>query len=700
MNFQRLLFGTLALTSFMAKGNNQPKQPNIIFILTDDLGWGDFGFQFQNQRAKSNVRSEPWTKSPNLDLLAKRGVQMPNHYSPAPVSAPSRASLMLGQHQGHANVRDNQFDKALDNNHTIATVLKTAGYSTSIFGKWGLQGLGTKKSDQEPTNPTDWVAQPLNRGFDYFFGYMRHSDGHEHYPKEGVYRGKKEVYENLTNIAGSLDKCYTADLWTARAKKWIVEQKQEKKSEKPFFIYLAYDTPHATCELPTQAYPKGGGLKGGLQWIGEPGHMINTASGVVDSWIHPDYINQTYDNDKNPSTPEVPWPNVFKRYATSTRRLDCAVGDILQLLKDLKIDDNTMIVVTTDNGPSRESYLKEDFEPDFFNNFGPFDGIKRDLLEGGIRVSALAYWPGHFPAGRVIQTPSSSYDWLPTFAQMAGVPPPAVADSVSLLPSLTGKGKQLESYVYVEYFEGGKTPNYEEFLPNHQNKKRNQMQMIRMDKYVGIRYNILSNSDNLEIFDITKDPQQAHNLAGNPGMEAIQQQMKDKMLQSRRPNDSAKRPYDNEFIPATELKKTAQGIEWNSFKGDFPWVPNVTELVPSETGTTDYPDLRVITKSENQAVSFTGYIQIPADGEYTFTLSADQKTFLRIHDVSVIDADFGYVGGTERNGTIKLKVGLHPFRIYCTTKAGSKPFLKFQWNGPGINPQPVPAGVFLLEVKI
>ena len=700
MNYQHLLFGTLALTGFMAKGNPQPKQPNIIFILTDDLGWGDFGFQFQNQRAKLNVRSEPWTKTPNLDQLAKKGVQMPNHYSPAPVSAPSRASLMLGQHQGHANVRDNQFDKALENNHTIATVLKTEGYSTAIFGKWGLQGLGTKKSDQEPTNPADWIAQPLNRGFDYFYGYMRHSDGHEHYPKEGVYRGKKEVYENLKNVSADLDKCYTADLWTARAKKWIVDQEVEKKSEKPFFIYLAYDTPHATCELPTQEYPKGGGLKGGLQWIGEPGHMINTASGEVDSWIHPDYANQTYDDDKNPSTPEVPWPNVFKRYATSTRRLDSAIGDLVQLLKDLKIEDNTMIVVTTDNGPSRESYLKEDFEPNFFNNFGPFDGIKRDLLEGGIRVSALAYWPGHFPAGRVIQTPSSSYDWLPTFAQMAGVPAPAVADGVSLLPSLTGKGKQQESYVYAEYFEGGKTPAYDEFLPDHQNKKRNQMQMIRVNNYVGIRYNILSNSDNLEIFDIAKDPQQAHNLAGNPGMEVVQQQLKDKMLQSRRPNDSAKRPYDNELIPATEVKKTTQGIEWKTFKGDFPWVPNVTEYVPSATGNAEYPDLNVITNTINQAVSFTGYLQIPADGEYAFALSADQKAFLRIHDASVIDADFGYIGGTERTGSIKLKAGLHPIRIICTTKAGSKPSLKFQWSGPGISQQQTPAGAFFRDVKI
>jgi arylsulfatase A-like enzyme len=700
-----LLSGLAALTALSAFSSGLNKttrnqQPNIIFILVDDLGWGDLGFQFQNQRAKLNDRSEPWVKTPNLDQMASMGVQMPNHYCPAPVCAPSRASLMLGQHQGHANVRDNQFDKAIDNNHTIATVLKSAGYSTAAFGKWGLQGLGDKKSDQEPGHKeSDWVAHPLNRGFEYFLGYMRHSDGHEHYPKEGVYRGKKEVYENRTNIAEDLDKCYTADLWTAAAKKWITEQKRDEKSEKPFFIYLAYDTPHATIELPTQSYPEGGGLKGGMQWLGQPGHMINTASGVVDSWIHPDYANATYDHDKNPATPEVEWPNVYKRYATSTRRLDCAVGDIVQLLKDLKIDDKTMIVFTTDNGPSRESYLKENFEPNFFNNFGLFDGIKRDLLEGGVRVSALAYWPGHFPAGRVVKTPSSSYDWMPTFAQLAGVPAPAVTDGVSLVPSLTGSGKQRESLVYVEYFEGGKTPDYEEFLPEHREKKRNQMQMIRLNNYVGLRYDIKAQSDNFEIFDITKDPQQGRNLAVNPGMNIVQQQMKDKVLQSRRPNASAKRPYDDELIPAIVTKETIGGVEWKAYRGNFLWVPDVSTLIPASGGTTDLPNTALNKNDAFQSLFFTGYIKIPADGEYTFYLNTDHGAFLRIHDAAVIDADFGYEGSNERKGAILLKAGLHPFRLYYTTKSGLKPVLNFEWSGPEISKQPVPASAFLRKIK-
>ena len=667
------------------------KQPNIIFIVADDMGWGDFGFQFQNQRARNNDRSEPAAKTPTLDLLAVQGVQLPNHYSPAPVCAPSRASLMLGQHQGHSNVRDNQFDKAIENNHKIATVLKSAGYSTAAFGKWGLQG--------QDKDEVQWSAHPLKRGFDYYYGYMRHGDGHEHYPKEGVYRGKKEVYENFTNVADDLDKCYTADLWTAATKRWIIEQKQQLKSEKPFFIFLGYDTPHAVLELPTQAYPEGGGLNGGLQWLGKPGHMINTASGVVDSWIHPDYTYETYDQDKNPATPELPWPDVYKRYATDTRRIDSALADLMHLLKDLKIDDNTLIVFTSDNGPSKESYLAENYDPDFFNAFGPFDGIKRDLLEGGIRVSAVAYWPGHFTAGKVIKTPSSSYDWLPTFAQLAGVPAPAVADGVSLVPTLTGKGKQPESFVYVEYFEGGKTPGYNEFIPEHRGRKRNQMQMIIQDNFVGLRYDIKSQSDDFKIFDVENDPQQAHNLAGKSGMEKIQQHMKDKVIQSRRPNASAKRPYDNELIPSLSGIQTKAGIEWTSYAGNFNWVPKLSTLTPSANGTCKSPDIDLLRKSGNKAIYFNGYLQIPADGEYTFFLTVDGKAFLRIHDAAVIDEDFDYKSGTEQKATINLKAGLHPFHLYYTATSGEKPLLTFNWSAAGNEKQIIPDSAFMMNAQ-
>ena len=225
------------------------------------------------------------------------------------------------------------------------------------------------------------------------------------------------------------------------------------------------------------------------------------------------------------------------------------------------------------------------------------------------------------------------------------------------------------------------------------------MQMIRLNNYVGIRYNITSHSNNFEIFDITKDPQQAHNLAENRGMKIIQQQMKDKVLQSRRPNDSAKRPYDDELVPAVPALKTRQGVEWKAFKGNFLWVPDMATLIPSETGTTDRPNITV-NNANIQTLFFTGYIRIPSDGEYTFFLNTACGAFLRIHDAAVIDADFGYVGGNERMGAIRLKAGLHSFKLTYTTKSLAKPFLDFQWSGPGISKQPLPSSVFLRNVKI
>jgi len=665
------------------------QKPNIIFILTDDLGYGDLGVFFQDQLAKSKDRSQPWAFTPNIDELAKQGVQLREHYCPAPVCAPSRGSLLLGVSQGHANVRDNQFDKALEDNYTLATVLKEAGYSTAAFGKWGLQG----KTD----NPPNWPAHPNKRGFDYYYGYIRHKDGHEHYPKEGVYDGPKEVWENYKNVAGLLDKCYTTDLWTAAAKKWITEQVQEAKRGTPFFAYLAYDTPHAVLELPTQAYPAGGGLNGGMQWIGEPGHMISTASGQVDSWFHPDYASASYDDDKNPDTPEIPWPDVYKRYATDTRRIDDAIGDIVQLLKDLKIDRNTLIIFTSDNGPSKESYLPEAYNPSFFRSYGPFDGIKRDCWEGGVRVPAIAYWPGKLPSGRITDTPCTFYDWMPTFAEIAGIPAPAKSDGTSLLPSLSGSGKQKESLVYVEYFEKGVTPEYSNFIPAHRGKRRNQMQMIRLGNYVGVRYNIYSHDDNFEIYDVIMDPQEMNDLASEPEMAEMQQKMKDKVLQSRRPDSSAPRPYDNELIPPAKVNNLIPGVNWNAYPGEFPWVPEVSVLTSSARGFVQKPECSVHSEKDNQVLYFSGYIHILADGKYTFSLKTDSGALFRIHECTVIDEDYGYDGNMKRSGTIMLKSGMHPFRLYYTRKTKANPVLNLEWSGPGIPRQAIPITAFFRD---
>lgn len=651
------------------------KSPNIIFILTDDLGYGDIGAFFQNQRQRSEDKSKPYELTPNLDIMAGMGAKFTQQYCNAPVCAPSRASLLTGVNQGNASVRDNQFDKELENNHTIATMLKQAGYNTVAIGKWGLQGVNG--------NGPDWPAHPLKRGFDTFYGYMRHSDGHEHYPFEGLYRGKKQVWNDYNNVAADLSKCYTADLWTASAKKYIITHQKGKDAAKPFFMYLAYDTPHAVIELPTQAYPAGGGLKGGLQWLGEPGHMINTATGKIDSYIYPEYANATYDDDNNPATPEVPWPDTYKRYATAVRRIDDAVGDVMQLLKDLKIDANTLVIFTSDNGPSIESYLPASYvpnQPTFFSSYGPFDGIKRDCWEGGLRMPTIAEWPNHIVSGKTITTPSMLSDWMATFADVAHIQPPARTDGVSLLPDLTGKGKHQNSLVYVEYYEGERTPDFKEFEPGHRNRKRNQMQMIRIGDFVGVRYDIKGADDDFEIYNAVKDPKEANNLALKPGFEKLQAQMKVKALQVRHADTEAPRPYDNVLIPAdTIAEQLTQGISWKFYKGDFPWLISEKNLTATEKGTGNNIAGKEAGKKEGM-ICYEGFIKIPADGKYTFSMQTTGKAYLRIHEATLIDEDFDYQPNAETTRDIFLKVGYHAIKLNYSVKKGISPELKLKWK--------------------
>lgn len=703
-HFVIVFLSLLLLYSDLLAQKKAARQPNIIFILVDDQGYGDLGVFFQNQRSKANDRSKPWEYSPHLDKLAAGGAILTQHYASAPVCAPSRASIMLGVSQGHSNIRDNQFDKALEDNYTMPSTLRALGYSTAAIGKWGLQGDPRWDADG-----ASWPARPRNRGFDYFYGYMRHKDGHEHYPKEGPYDGPKEVWDNGTNVAAGLDKCYTADLWTAVAKKYITDHQKGPDAGKPFFIYLAYETPHAVLELPAIKYPSGGGLQGGIQYSGIPGHIINTAEGKIDSWVNPDYANATYDDDHNPATPEVPWPDTYKRYATANRRIDYGVGDLMQLLKDLKIDSNTVIVYTSDNGPSIESYLPKNYVPNhptFFSSYGPFDGIKRDNWEGGVRMPTIASWPGHIPAGRVVTDPGISYDWASTFTDMAGVPAPARMDGVSLLPSLTGKGSRHNAIIYNEYYQDGKTPDFKDFSPDHRGRVRKQMQWIRMGDYVGVRYDIKSADDNFEIYNVVKDPGERHNLATsntkvtfkgaipNMSFSNLQQMMKDRALQMRRPDTAAVRPYDNAPIPAINNVKVEPGIQWKEYKGNFPWIPQVAAMHPVTTGNASQV---AITKqmNSNGTLYFDGYIRVPQDGEYVFYLESATKAILRIHDATVIDADYHHNQDEEYTASVLLKKGLHPFRLYCKMQKDAS--IKWQWSGPQMPKQEIPKEVCFRE---
>ena len=686
--FLGFCLGYVMVANSLMAATEAASKPNIIFILTDDMGWGDLGIFYQNGRDFAVNRNQPAFATPNLDTLARQGVQLRRHYTAAPVCAPARSSLLCGVTQGHSGVRDNQFDWPLENNHTLATVLKQAGYATAIIGKYGLDGnaLGARS------------AGPLLRGFDYFFGYLDHMAGHYHYPKEDNEHGSKKkfgLYDGTNDIIEQLDKCYTADLWTARAKKYIVDQ-QAANPAQPFFLFLAFDTPHAKLEVPACAYPAGGGIRGGVQWIGKPHAMINTAIGTVDTWIHPDYTNATWDADNNPATAEVAWPLAEKRHATMMRRLDDCVGDLMQTLKDLGCDSNTIVIFTSDNGPHNESaggtYTQN---PTFFNSFGPMDGIKRDSWEGGMREPALARWPGHFPAGTTNLTASQFQDWMPTLAEFAGLPAPARSDGVSLVPTLTGTGTQRQGAIYVEYNFKGKTPGYTEFDPSHRNAIRNQEQVVYVDGYKGIRYDITSNTNDFIICDSLHDARETTNLAGTSAyFISLQQRMKNAVLHMRRPDSTAPRPYDGDLIPGVSTN-TVTGLTWQAFEGGFPWVPDFTLLSNVATGqSTNGIDLSVRTRNDNIGVLYTGYINVPADGTYTFYLNTDGRAFLRIHQASVLDADFGYVGGSEVSATINLQAGRHPVRLGYVRGAGGVPSLTLQWASRTIVRQVVPASAF------
>lgn len=659
-------------------------KPNIIFILCDDLGFGATGPTFQNERAARGDRSLPAFSTPALDRFAAEGMLLRNHYSGAPICVASRASLLLGVTQGHAGIRDNQFDQALPANHTLATVLRHAGYATAAIGKWGLQGGGEDSSEEKEDgakavhgSPAEWPGYPTKRGFDYYYGYVRHVDGHFHYPKEN----RREVWENEREVSAGLDGCYTTDLFTARAKQWIIEHRAAQAA-RPFFIYLALDTPHAVLAYPPGGYPAGGGLRGGIQWTGKPGAMLNLSAGRMDSWCDPAVAAATWDHDRDAATPEVPWPDVQKRSATVIRRIDAAVGDLLQLLKDLGIDDDTLVVFTSDNGPTPESYLKGNpNDPGFFGTMGPFSGIKRDTLEGGIREPTFVRWPGHIPAGRVDHTVSGQWDWLATFAEIAGVPAPAASDGISLLPTLTGRGEQRPSAAYFEYFHPRKVPAYAQFAPLHRGRQRQQMQTVHLGRYVGVRYDIRSANDDFEIYDLGSDPGQAINLAPQPGFTSVQSRMKARVLQMRRPDPAVPRPYDEAFIPAVTAEGRVEGrITRQTYRGNFPWVPEYRTL-PADA--TDQPDVLGVTAlpAGIGGLAFVGYFHAASEGEYDFHVVSDGGVELFLHDARVIDDDFARTG-VEASGKVRLAAGWHPLRLYYR-KAAESPRLEFTFASPG-----------------
>lgn len=694
-----------------APQNASGARPNIIFVLVDDMGWGDLNCNWNYGGKFKNRSRENRFKTPTLDKMASEGILLSRHYTACPVSAPARASLMTGMHQGHTRqVRDNTFDTPIADVHTLGSVLREAGYATAAIGKWGIGGVGNGS-----TGDTGY-ARARERGFDYFYGIFDHLAGHYHYPANcGRY-----VWENETDVTAKLKNgnAYSTDLFTARAKDWIVKSRKSKPNQ-PFFVYLALPAPHGSLRVPNCAYPSGGGLKGGVQW---KNGSVNTAApklGKPDSYIHPDCEDFATD--------------AARRHSTMIRRVDDAMADLFKLLNDLKIDDNTLVVFTSDNGPHEEpgnDCGKTSFfatgspaqDPAFFKSYGMMDGIKRDVFEGGLRVPAIVRWPKFIPKKRMTTEPSQFHDWLATFADVAGAEVPSSSDGVSILPTLTGKGEQMPGQIYCEYSVGGNSSRRGDFVPAHHGLSRRNQLVVWVDGYKGLARGLNENSefagDNavvFEIYDTEKDPQETKNLAGKPGFgEAFQQKLRDKALRSRRAFDgkhpheytrnldfSQKVFFEKNPVPALGEAGDPEKIafEYKAFAAEkaFPWVPDFrqTHLQPALSGQEEkslgenlLPG-KFIAGRGARGILLEGTISVPETGDYVFSLKTDankgSKAFVHLYDIQLIDADKLYKPGTEAKsyanvgtenptGTrpVHLAAGTHKIRIEYICAANAK----------------------------
>jgi uncharacterized sulfatase len=375
------------------------RPPNVIFILADDLGYGDLGCYGQKR-----------IQTPHIDALAKEGMRFTDFYAGCTVCAPSRCVLMTGYHMGHCWVRGNagqgnrEIQCLRDQDVTLAEVLKQAGYATALCGKWGLGEEGT-------------AGVPTKQGFDYFYGYLNQHHAHNYYPAY-LFRGEERV--PLANVVpgsgefgvgvASEKVQYSAELITAEALKWI-----DANKDRPFFLYYAVTLPHANNE----------GRQEGME-VPDLGQYAATD-----------------------------WPPAQKAHAAMISWLDRDVGRLMAKLRELGLDENTLVFFSSDNGPHAEGGN----DPQFNDSNGPLRGIKRDLTEGGIRVPFIARWPGKIRAGATSDFAGSFADVLPTLAEIAAGQRelPKDLDGLSIAPALLGRAgeQQQHEYLYWAFYERG-----------------------------------------------------------------------------------------------------------------------------------------------------------------------------------------------------------------------------------------------------
>lgn len=377
-----------------------PRRPSIILIMADDLGYGDLGCYGQTR-----------IRTPNIDQLAAEGIRFTDFYAGGTVCTPSRAALMLGRHTGHLNLRRNfRGSTLLDEEITVAQVLKQSGYRTGLIGKWGLAHEGAP-------------GVPQKKGFDEFLGYLDNTHAHDYYadylwrydPPRAGHSGYDAGMPFPANRGGRRGE-YIPDLCTFAALNFIKNNKPDQFNKyRPFFLFLSYTIPHAN---------------------NEEGRRTGNGMQVPD--------DAPYSNES--------WPQPEKNKAAMITRMDADIGRLLNQLKELKLEENTVVFFTSDNGPHKEGGV----DPKFLNSAGRLRGMKRDLYEGGIRVPMIVRWPARIKPGQVSDFVWANWDFLPTAADIAMIEPPKDLDGFSVLPLLTGREQtNRHDFLYWEFHERG-----------------------------------------------------------------------------------------------------------------------------------------------------------------------------------------------------------------------------------------------------
>jgi arylsulfatase A len=443
----RLSIALCASSALMSCTPGQKKEalPNIVYILADDLGYGDLSCYGQKKFS-----------TPNIDRLASEGMLFTQHYTGCTVSAPSRSCLMTGLHTGHTPIRGNKGWEPEGNwplpanTFTIAGMLKTRAYVTGAFGKWGL---GYTESEGDPNL----------QGFDEFYGYNCQSLAHNYYPDHLWHNHDKIVlHENDSSKTGA----YSADL----IHKAIIEF-LEKNRNNHFFLFYPTTIPHAEL-FAKEEYME--------QFRGK--FMPEKSYNGVDSG--PTFRLGPYGSQSE----------AHAAFAAMVKELDDYVGDLLNKLKELGLENNTIVIFASDNGP----HLEGGADPDYFDSNGRLRGYKRDVYEGGIRTPMLVRWPGKVKAGSKNDIVSAFWDLMPTFADITGAEIPVPTDGISFLPSLLGKKQKERDYLYWEFHEqGGKMA-------------------VRMDNWKAVKLNIDKvPQGETELYDLSADIGETNNIASS-----------------------------------------------------------------------------------------------------------------------------------------------------------------------------------------